>query len=991
MAYVLGGSFGGVFEAASLSVIEQQYDPVYGTAIDTSFLWNLLGSYYRTVMADHEVFEAVWDAMLRVQAADLLHLWEVDYSKSLRDVPVYSQRMWLKYEFMQDVAFTEDPGFLEAGTPDMFAYGSSELASVWTNRAALSDGAWLELRGEVTEAASLAWTARMRFDAVERHGTALCGYGSSTATGMAGMILAGVVGDSSSEDAPYPVLVHLDPAGGLTYRKAAAVLSTEVEYDFVVAYRAADGALTLEVLEVEAVKVSGVSGYTGDENEIYSSEFADDTAEFVSEGVVPGDYLVYAGTSYEILTVTETTLTVTTGLLPASATGLSYEVRGAHQVAALAMTLPAVAADPGFTVDRFGTCAFDLRHRAAGFIGTVAVANRRRVRGAVTGLSYFDPVDANTVVSVPLLQDKVGAPTAMLYEGTDFTIQDSVFLFQEPPTAAWWAPYARYDEAFIENNFGVAVGLSEASSEDYLAKVRGLFYAYYKGPTPAALRTGVQIMLGLPIAASAGAVEAVNPSYSGQYGQIVIGGKGYLYPLAVGTDLVVGDEVDAYQPLSLGVEIRDWLSHPEWFLPLGLSEIEKYHTFCVLVNLDAFNTADLTQAASFVERLRPTWKSALFVGYKEVADTIDIDDSMTVAIAYTLVDTLCSGPLVAYDDAEWEGDEADWRFDQGEVDWEATSAAMRGSAVHRTKVLTLGLYGPAGQRERLSGVLTLTDASAVVLGTGTAFLSEIGGPGAVADTYLLFEDPVTGELATWCRVLAVLDDETLTLTAAFSGDTGDYLAALGDPDYRKVYFDQYHELHPEERLTVVLGTSPGIAETMLTGRASCGVGETWLHGELSDWLAEIGSGAVVDKYVVFPDGEWVRVSFVDDPESATLASPAPATHTEVLIFLADDVLAGTLDFLAGSATVATTDNLVGVVAPGDCVQAVPGSGPVVEVQSVAAGSLTLVDDYPGADALGTKAINRGAWSDVVTGLGDLTGWYGTAGGTATYQVPEESP
>jgi len=745
MAFVLGTSSGGRFLASQLSVQEVVYSPVYDTPVPTTVLWNLLPDFYR-LMDDRDVIESMWTGLALVVSSDLLNLWQVDYAKSLRDVPVYSQRKWTKFDFGASEDFATDPDLTTSGLPDKFLYDSTEkvLTGTWGNRGGL-DKAFLDLNGEFTEAASVTWSFRVEVTSIQAGGCMLVGYlNSSSKNALKNALVVGVLG-AGSTPGPYPLLMQVSSVGALTYTSGGTVLSVGTVYDFEASYTARTGMLTMNVYGIDAEKLTGTTGVTAedDDDDTYTSEFVDETADFDDLGILPGDTLEFEGTTYTILTVSGTTLTTSVASMPAGAYGLSYTIRGKDLVSSLSMDLPSEAGDPKFTVDQFGTCTLDTRMTSISDLATPAMLNRKRLAATFSSWAWMDPTTKTTLLKCPRLQDAIVAPTAYLYEGVDYSITDSTFQFQEPPTQSLWAEYAAFDEEYIKDNFGSNVNLEETSSDSYKAKVRGLYYAYYSGPTVKAIRTGVHILVGLPIAAESGTVESVNPDYSGDYGQIVVSGKGYLYPNLTGTSLQVGEAVSMFQPLADGVEVQDYLNSPLWWSTIAdpeasgtMKEYLKYHSFAVSLNMDAFDLETLGQAASFVNEVKPTWKDPYFIVYKELTEEVDLDDDLEMTATLVLWDTISGGVLPRYDSEDYEGSAADWRVDQGfdepdDLDATWTSGAMRATAV------------PVG-------VVEVTVGSRTLVGVGTSFLADVGTglQGDVVDSGVVGVTDAGGTLLT---------------------------------------------------------------------------------------------------------------------------------------------------------------------------------------------------------------------------------------------------
>jgi hypothetical protein len=866
MAFGIGSGSGATFVGSV--VAEEVYDPVFDTEIDAQFLWQLLPSFYRQLMEDREIFEVVWAGLIQDAAAELLTLWQNDYAKSHRDIPVISQRKWQRFDFIQEISFVNDPELSTQGLLDIFVYDpdADVLGASWVNRSGI-DRAFVGLLASADEDTSLSWSVEVNISAVDAKGVMLFGYFNYTQPVLADALVTGVIGDVTNADTPYAFIGHYSNLGDATLSVGSFVLSLDTDYRLDSTYTARTGTVVLNVVEIRNQKLTSSTGKTaeGEYGDVYTGTFMDTAVNFDTEGIVVGDILVLDSVDYEILSVDGNTLTVEPASLPVDAEDLSYEIQGEVIVTSLSLDLPGDASDPTFTVNQFGTSNMDVRTIPPVLIPNPGEANRKSLTATTKNWEYLEPTVSSVVLSVPRLQETITDPTFLAYEGTDYsvvsTLTGSTFKFQDPPPEILWAEYAGYDEGQIADNFGSLVNLVEIASDAYKAKVRGLYYAYFQGPTMSAIRTGVHILIGLPIAEKAGTVESINLSYSGILGQITVAGVDYYFPLLVGTSLSVGDEVSLFQPLSDGVEITDYIKDPYWWVNISsVHELQKVHTFAVVLNLDAFDLSTLAFAGEFVDTIKPTWKQALFIVQKNLEDDFEVDDDVTLRLTLHLYDVPCDAVLVSYDDNIFEGEEADWKYSQGEDDWDATSAAMR-----QTSTL-------------LSGISAFLNGNTAVTGTDTAYEDEIG-VGAVTDKYVsvaryvtgtagetfassnvfrdmtagAFDDleeggiieidgegsfeiqaitspnqlivdgtllsdntgvawEATGLQTIWGQVASTASQTSLTLSTNFGGADGDYKIYLLDVDYKKVFYDQFLEECMDEAFTIVIeqtGGTPG--------------------------------------------------------------------------------------------------------------------------------------------------------------------------------------
>lgn len=297
----------------------------------------------------------------------------------------------------------------------------------------------------------------------------------------------------------------------------------------------------------------------------------------------------------------------------------------------------------------------------------------------------FVPID-DRIVDVPILSEliEVEDTDAVLRRNVDFFLEEfrgrnslrfssgvssdlgDVWEGDRPPQRLW-AEYTYVDnEELIEANFGAAIGLTRdkvPDTVDYLSAVRGIWYALYNGPTMANLRIALQIFLGLPFAEEAGTIEEVRTDFFTQKGRILIRDannteivRSYTYPRVLnvetnpetGLPYAVGDSVALFAPLVTGAKIVDWVKDPTWFqgiLNQGIFyEVQKYHTFLVRVDSQAFSLDALLFAQQFIRSIKPVYTDPLYVVNFVVAgdgDEIDVIDTINYKVKMQLFDAPC--------------------------------------------------------------------------------------------------------------------------------------------------------------------------------------------------------------------------------------------------------------------------------------------------------------------------------------------------------------
>lgn len=772
MAWLFGGTGGGGFVSSTVTV--QVYDPVFDTPMDPAAQMRLLPSFYRELLGDSEVLSTWIEGLQKMLVSDFVSLWTADYGKSLRDVPVFGQRKWRLLTFFQEPDFSEDPGVSYTHQAHL-RWDTDRLIGTWQNRGRL-DLAYLPLTGPFQENASFSFSVDVRITAADKRGVALFGYfspdrrtfGDQVLERLASAIGAALVTPATESDAPRPGLFHVDAQGIPNVTLAAEAILLDEPYRLMVDYVARTGKLVLRTLRLQTPRVSG-TGISGAADVDFTREFSDPEVNFDALGVLPGDVLRLGTEDHEIVSVAGSALLVRYPRIYPEAS-YAYTVYGSSEVSSVSLNLPAEVADATFSVRVFGTAPLDMRSASDQFFSGSGRAARQKIVGSTWNWRFVDPGFSESILALPRLQvQPLPEPSGALFEHLDYRVLPReggcVVALQEPPSGNLWAEYVAYDEGTIRKNFGSLVGLSQASSDAYKAAVRGLFYSYYQGPTLESLRRGVHILLGLPIADVAGTVESVDLTYSGTLGILRVAGREYLFPLAVGTDLEAGDAVAIFEPLTRGVEVQDYLTHPEWFVGFGsMNEVEKYHSFLVTLSADVFNAETLAAAGSFVAQMKPTWKTARFRAERALLDEVSPQDALLfLPVLHALDSFYGEAPEVNYDDGELGGPGLDWRFDQGQTDWDAAAPSQFHLA------------------DRLPGTLTTTSGSATGTGAGTSFLSDLGGPGALSDVRLglaVLHRGVTGRTAAGSAVFEDL------APGVFSGvSPGDTLTVPGEGDF----------------------------------------------------------------------------------------------------------------------------------------------------------------------------------------------------------------
>lgn len=310
----------------------------------------------------------------------------------------------------------------------------------------------------------------------------------------------------------------------------------------------------------------------------------------------------------------------------------------------------------------------------------------------------YIPVD-DLVVEIPRLQEVIKNPTTKLDQNIDFyvekiTVGDSTvnairfksgtFGVMDPPPDEFWAETTYLDNRpVIEANFGRLVNFRVEDLEtrsddlDYLSAVRGLWWSYFGGPALSKVKTGVQILLGLPFSEVAGTIEDVESNFSATEGRITIRDeenadiiRTYFYPLDAGLAIndetgvvwAEGDSISQFAPLSGGVEVRDFVQTPLWmqkYVAQGhFLEVEKFFRYLIRADVDTFSMANLIFAIDFAKKIKPHYTQDLFILLKNLEPTeVDVQDEFDLVVHLSLFDTFCPAEPGSYrwDDSDESG------------------------------------------------------------------------------------------------------------------------------------------------------------------------------------------------------------------------------------------------------------------------------------------------------------------------------------------------
>jgi hypothetical protein len=666
--------YNGVLYSLPAEVIANvvENDIARGCTPDLTFLWNYLSNFWNLVDGTDRV-SVFWQGLAQATAAELLNLWQVDYSKSLRDIQRTFQRRWMHY----DLLMQENPSLVTLSTVRA-VYGGVESGDIPDAGLNNIHGTHLDLQlstlaaptivnfvpsgvytpaqiQNILQAALSQVDSRILVRYIPNHAGTLVhlridapfpfkvlntstvpiftpGQSNAAPTGTAGVGLGAQVYllDRSAQylDIEMNDFLCID---GVAYRISGVVDVSTDTWPF-------QRVTLIDSLPIPAGSTWSISGTVTSED-----------LDFWNGLCEQSDIV-----NFEVVTLATNQIT----LVPSVVLGANETLSG---------SLPVDATPVGLYLSQPTLYSVYLS----------SVLRRKYIP--------LDPL----VLSVPLLQELIinSDDSQVLRQNVDYFFTtfrgQPVISFVTPvpssaggpdvweglsPPNSMWAETSYLDNRpRIQANFGIPADFTLddlaqlPSNVDYLSTVQGLWYAYWNGPTMFNLRVGTQILIGLPFAEETGVIVQIRSDFSVSTGLILVQDvanaavvRSYSYPLpltlevnpATGVPYAVGDTVQQFAPLTTGAEVDDYVSDPTWFqgyLEQGsFFEVQKFFQFLVRIDSAAFNLAALLFVKSFILRIKPTYTYPLFVVRADVASSeVTVSDLIVPSGTLELYDGVC--------------------------------------------------------------------------------------------------------------------------------------------------------------------------------------------------------------------------------------------------------------------------------------------------------------------------------------------------------------
>ena len=631
------------------NVLESQVPK--GCTPDLSFVWQYLSDFWKLV-EDRERIQVFWESMAQVVAAEMLTLWQVDYSKSLRDIQRTFQRRWLHYDLR-----------LPEPVPDLTVirecFGSVDSSVVISTPIVGVHGTVLEIVSPAHDPIRIDFPLADPYSATVLQGILQRklqwvhpGYNVSVVDSGVLRITASItfqVGTATTIPCFTIGDRNLPMSGTHGVRVAARIYLVD---------------RSLQGLDIRLHDLLAIGG------ESYRIvRVIDDSTDVhrFQRIIVESDLPLLPGVDWSLPShVTSRLLDFYDGLVTAGDTA-TLELLDANTDTMALFDVPVVAACAA-EVNKLAVnlASVDLYLSSTGFTARLAYL-LRRTRVPVGKL----------VVDIPCLQEFISekSDSAILRRNVDYYLETfrgqnsvrfvagnagdvgDVWAGKTPPSRMWAEVTYIDNSPTIEANFGIPAQftldqLAELDTDlDYLSAIQGLWYAYLNGPTMFNMRAGVQILLGLPFAEERGIIEEIQERFSVAQGRILVRDvansaivRSYTYPRtldlavnpATGLHYAVGDTIAQLAPMVYGSDVMDYVKNPTWFQGLltqgNFLEVEKFHKFMVSVDSSVFSLSSLMFVMSFIMRVKPTYTRPIFL-VKKTQDIADV--SVTDELAFT--------------------------------------------------------------------------------------------------------------------------------------------------------------------------------------------------------------------------------------------------------------------------------------------------------------------------------------------------------------------
>lgn len=642
MSFLFSTSNGFDLREASSIVGFVSYEPVIGEAADLLYMYKALPSFYDELMGNKEVFSNLWSSIGQVLTNDLINLWHTDYSISPNEITTYNQRKWHQFKFYNYLSYEND----------LDSFGNISFVKQQTSLYRLTsiNLGGVNFKGDfldsyVTDEFSFNMEVEFELDSASSKGGFLVGYINRESKKLRSSLSFGVTylhnsAASSAVNERKLTICHANPlanVSGVTVSRGSITLSSSNRYKILGSYSHITNVAKADVVYIKKEIATIPILESGDSP--FKNSFS-----LGSTSAVVGDFIKITLNSNniiaEIKNIDSNNAYLDRDCIPVNFSTNVYLLRDTVEDS-ISLNLATQTSNKEFSADSFGVFNLDSTPvYKEGSVSYDSLVSGVRQDVNIYSWKYFNPLSSVELKYLPSLQKAINSTTKLI-ETKDYEVLSNGIAFKVLPDSDLYAEFVAFDEKTIYKNYGVLLGLSEeASSEEYKSRVQGLLYSYYKGPTIQSIRVGTNLLLGLPVVTVPGTVTVHNKNYSGTKNQIVIGGLTYYYPKVAGSSLQVGDSLNLFDSICDAVNIRDYISSPNWISGSSYHELQKYHLFSAKIDLESLISVNLEDVVNFLDNIKPSFKSYSIDLYRTEVDEIDISDDINIELAIEIIDTI---------------------------------------------------------------------------------------------------------------------------------------------------------------------------------------------------------------------------------------------------------------------------------------------------------------------------------------------------------------
>lgn len=648
-----------------------------GVVPDMRFIWEYLSDFWKMV-DDKGRYTVVWSGLAQFCAAELLNLWQYEYNKSLRDIQRTFQRRWLAYN-LRYLPYKTLSSLRTLYTPfDSDPFDPTSVPGAAGTYITFYSPTGVSVRVDFFLPTGV---SVMTADVIAEQITTVLAQ-----TALSGLTVSIVDLQDAPPlamirvTAPYPfsVIANTCPIFAVSPMSSTIGGTGGLSQWEGTSYKVGMSLSSLGIVENDFLEVDG---------EMYRI-----IKLTTSEGGLPNDTIVLkdtlpagASTSWSIPCYFKYAEADFYGELVTSGDDVVLDIRNLSGAGSYyrARALGAAVAEP--SVVGVDTSGLDLFLAASEYYTITLMSVYRR---------RYTPI-SELIVDIPHLQEVLtdSPESGILRRNLDFYLErfrdkrcirfdERIWLHEVdgelvpdayPPVALWAETTYLDNRPTIEANFGLPVNFTLdkleglGNSVDYLSAVRGLWYSYFNGPRVGVLRSGAQILLGLPFAEEDGTIEEIRTDYSPNTARILVRDnqttqvvRSYAYPRVLsletnpktGASYAVGDSVAQFAPLVKGVEFLDYVSDKTWIDNYvaggGASSLQRFFRFLMRVDYGAFNLAALMFVREFVLKVKPTYTYPIFAVLFNTDDTtIDVSDFVDFYGIFSIFDSPMMGHNMA--------------------------------------------------------------------------------------------------------------------------------------------------------------------------------------------------------------------------------------------------------------------------------------------------------------------------------------------------------